>query len=142
MGELVVDMQERAEAVLGLNDSHLDALSFTAKPKGVPVAELGIGEAELLRELIGCYLGRLPDELADRQAGLIDQEFDRLAFLWAGSAEPGEPHYYRLHGPTLWIEYDNTQNGAQHVHALWRDPTRDFGQDLLAAHYAREHGDR
>jgi len=40
----------------------------------------------------------------------------------------------------LLIEYDNTQNDANHIHSVWHDPRRDFGLDLLRAHY--EHGDR
>ena len=136
LGELVVDMQERAEVALELKESHLDALSYTTKPKGIPVAELDTGEAEILRELIGCYLGRLADELADRQASLVDQEFDRLAFVWAGGVERGEPHYYRIQGQRIFIEYDNTQRGANHIHAVWRDLANDFGGDVLARHYA------
>jgi hypothetical protein len=49
------------------------------------------------------------------------------------------PHYYRLHGPRLVIEYDNTRDGANHVHAVWHDPTNSFGQDLLRAHYESSH---
>ncbi|MQA16584.1 MAG: DUF3500 domain-containing protein, partial [Pseudonocardiaceae bacterium] len=56
-----------------------------------------------------------------------------------GSTEPGEPHYYRLQGPRLLAEYDNTQRAVNHVHTVWRDPERDFGLDLLATHYANHH---
>ena len=54
-------------------------------------------------------------------------------------SEPHRPHYYRLHGPRFLVEYDNTQDGANHIHAVWRDPTGDFGEDLLRAHLAHEH---
>jgi hypothetical protein len=71
--------------------------------------------------------------------------FGKLHFGWAGSIEPGKPHYYRIHGPTVLVEYDNTQNNANHIHTIWRDLERDFGGDLLRAHYAQhrpgdEHG--
>jgi hypothetical protein len=69
-----------------------------------------------------------------REAGL-----ERVHFAWAGPLEPGRAHYYRLHGPTLLIEYDNTQNNANHIHSVWHDPKRDFGLDLLRAHYQHEH---
>jgi Protein of unknown function (DUF3500) len=39
----------------------------------------------------------------------------------------------------LLLEYDNTQNDANHVHTVWRDRRRDWGEDLLAAHYHRAH---
>jgi hypothetical protein len=58
---------------------------------------------------------------------------------WAGSTEPGAPHYYRVQGPRLLIEWDNTQRGANHAHSVWRDPENDFGLDVLAAHHRRHH---
>ena len=58
---------------------------------------------------------------------------------WAGSTEPGAPHYYRLQAPRLLIEWDNTQRGANHAHSVWRDPAADFGLDVLARHRTAEH---
>ena len=95
------------------------------------------GQTSILCELIGCYLARLPDQLADQQARLVAREFDRLSFLWAGSAERGKPHYYRIQGERVFIEYDNTQRGANHIHTVWRDLANDFGGDALARHYAQ-----
>ena len=66
-----------------------------------------------------------------RRAGV-----EEIHFGWAGGDEFGEPHYYRVQGPTFLIEYDNRQNGANHIHSVWRDLTGDFGQDLLSQHYA------
>jgi hypothetical protein len=64
---------------------------------------------------------------------------ETLHFAWAGSHAPGQPHYYRVHGPTLLIEYDNTQDAANHVHSIWHNPPNSFGQDLLHAHYQAAH---
>ncbi|MEM7022648.1 MAG: DUF3500 domain-containing protein, partial [Pseudomonadota bacterium] len=136
LGQLVADMQSQAEARLGLEDHHLEALSFTSRPKGIPVRGLDPGQMEIFRALIGCYLDRLPDELADQQAALVTQELDEMSFLWAGSAEKHQPHYYRIQGRRVFIEYDNTQRGANHIHAVWRDLTNDFAGDALARHYA------
>ncbi|HET7168361.1 MAG TPA: DUF3500 domain-containing protein [Candidatus Limnocylindrales bacterium] len=107
----------------------------------------GIGHADLppdaqagLERLIRHYLGRAPDDVA---AGawerVVRAGLDRLTFAWAGSAEPGRGHYYAVRGPTLLIEYDNTQNGANHIHAVWRDLEDDWGEDTLAAHYRTAH---
>jgi hypothetical protein len=136
LAALVEGMQTQLNATLGLEQAHLDAVSFTAEPKGVPIAALDEGQTAILRELLGCYLARLPDQLADRQAALVEREFERLCFLWAGSAERHEPHYYRIQGERLFIEYDNTQRGANHIHTVWRDLANDFGGDALARHYA------
>ena len=64
--------------------------------------------------------------------------FDRIHFAWAGAPERGQPHYYRVQGPGFLVEYDNTQNKANHIHTVWRDPSGDWGDaDPLSDHYAR-----
>jgi Protein of unknown function (DUF3500) len=101
-------------------------------PIGVPIGSLGGGARKVADELVGLYLGRFGPPLARPTA-------DDLRFAWAGAQQPGTGHYYRLSGPRLLVELDNTQNGANHVHTVVRDPDGDFGGDLLAAHYARQH---
>jgi hypothetical protein len=68
-----------------------------------------------------------------------DAGIEALSFAWAGSLAAGRPHYFRVHGPTVLIEYDNTQDGANHVHSVWIDPQGVFGRDLLKAHYQGQH---
>jgi len=138
LGKRVVAMQSDAEDALGLKGEHLDRLSFTRQPKGVGPADLNHGQIDVLRELIGCYLNRLPDALADVQAGLVEKEFKKIRFAWAGGDERHQPHYYRIQGERLFIEYDNTQRGANHIHAVWRDLANDFAGDVLARHYAEQ----
>ena len=108
---------------------------------GVPAGALDAGQRDVLRQLLDGYVRRIPDELADAQAARYasDESLDELSFAWAGSVEPGQPHYYRVQGGGLLAEYDNTQNDANHVHSVWRDISADFGGDVLAAHYARHH---
>lgn len=62
-----------------------------------------------------------------------------VKFAWLGSAKRGEKHYYRIQGSRFLIEYDNTQNDANHIHAVWRDFSEDFGGDALADHYQHSH---
>ena len=112
-------------------------------PVGVVVAEMKKEQVELLMALLDVHAHRWRDELASaaleklRQAGL-----EKIHFAWAGGSEPGQPHYYRIQGPTFVIEYDNTQNNANHVHTVWRDLESDFGLDLLAEHYKKGHAGR
>ena len=64
-----------------------------------------------------------------------DASEEKLHFAWAGGLEPGQGHYYRIQGPTFLMEYDNTQDKANHIHSVWRDLRNDFGEDLLRKHY-------
>ncbi|HXG11346.1 MAG TPA: DUF3500 domain-containing protein [Gemmataceae bacterium] len=96
--------------------------------EGLAFADMKPPQRELAEQLLRVYAGKLPGEAADRllqeaaEAGL-----ERVHFAWAGGPQPGQPHYYRLQGPTFVVEYCNTQNRANHIHALWRSYTGDFG---------------
>jgi hypothetical protein len=111
-----------------------------ARFEGIAVSQLSEPQRDGVLRILELYAGTLREEIARpalarlRQAGL-----ERLHFAWAGSPERGRPHYFRVHGPTVLVEYDNTQNGANHVHSLWIDPDSVFGRDLLRAHYQGAH---
>jgi len=136
----VEDMQRRAEQTAGLEAGHLDALRLGTAAKGLPAAALSADQQRQLRRLLDVYVGRIPDELAEIEADKYrGDRLCGLSFLWAGGIEPREPHYYRIQGPRLLVEYDNTQRGANHVHSVWRDPEGDFGEDVLIHHYAADH---
>ena len=92
-----------------------------------------------LDALVDVYLSRLTPRLRESHGAAIGDR-DELHFAWAGSFTPGEPLYYRVHGPTLLIEFDNTVPEADHIHTLVRDLRNDFGRDLLGAHYREHHG--
>jgi hypothetical protein len=132
--------QQRAEDSVGLRPEHLEAVRYTTAPKGVPATALTAIQRDTLRALLDVYLHRLPDALAEAEAAKYAGDgIGALWFLWAGATAPGEPHYYRVQGPRLVVEYDNTQRGVNHAHAVWRDPVNDFGADVLAAHYRTSH---
>ncbi|MCG8926497.1 DUF3500 domain-containing protein [Lentzea sp. CC55] len=104
-----------------------------SEPVGVTPAQLGKPAGELLVDIVRFYLDRLAFELADEEYARVDPE--RLHFSWEGSLRRGEGHYYRIQGPELLIEYDNTANEANHIHTVLRRHSGDFGDDLLTAHY-------
>ncbi len=119
-----------------------DILSFAnrtaepIKPEGISGAQLTAPQKELLNKLIDEYLSRMPaDVAAERSKKLKEAGIGKIYFAWAGGINKYDPHYYRVQGPTFLIEYDDTQNNANHIHSVWRDFNGDFGVDLLKAHY-------
>jgi hypothetical protein len=104
---------------------------------GIVAAKLSPVQRRLLMRVIEEYVHRVRPELAAEDLKTIDQAgVDKIQFAWAGGIEKGEGHYYRVQGPTFLLEYDNTQNNNNHIHAVWRDFANDFGEDLLRKHYA------
>jgi hypothetical protein len=124
--------------ILTSNSARADARSI---PRGLRHADMEPRSQAAFERLIRHYLGRAADDVAaaDWERAVVDGLSD-TTFAWAGPAEPGRGHYYAVHGPRLLIEYDNTQNGANHIHAVWRDLVNDWGEDLLARHYRSSHG--
>lgn len=109
-------------------------------PVGISAAELDRGQHENLIRLIDEYVSTMPPEIARQRMELIRREdLGKIRFGWAGALAPGRPHYYRIQGQRFLIEYDNVQNGANHIHTVWRDFDGDFGRDLLRNHYLAEH---
>ena len=108
--------------------------------KGIAYAQLTERQKNLFLELLEVYIGNYVFEFsASFRAKIADAGYDNLHFAWAGATEKGLPHYYRIHGPMLLIEYDNIQNNANHVHTVIRDLTNDFAEDLLLEHYNQKH---
>jgi len=138
-----LDVEERAAALLS-EVAPGDILQFNrpmvhgfGEPEGLAAGAMTAAQQKLLAALLRQYVDRLPDEVAAAYAkrlSLTDQgaAFAAIHFAWAGQTTLGLGHYYRLQGPRLLVEYDNTQDHANHIHAVLRDPDGDFGADLLA----------
>jgi hypothetical protein len=112
------------------------------EPAGLGYAAMNPAQQARFKALVEVYANRLRPELAASELQKInDTGWNRLSFAWAGGFKPGQGHYYRIQSPDFVIEYDNTQNNANHIHTVWRVFAGDFGRDLLREHYAESHKD-
>ena len=104
-----------------------------SEDSGLVVSEMTTSQRAVLVSLITEYAERMPEPVAQQWLDEIkDAGMGKIRFAWAGGDDMGEPHYYRLEGPTFLIEYANTQNGgdgkpANHIHSVWRSQLNDFG---------------
>ena len=137
-----LDAEQQKAAIIDTKapDDILTAAKRTVTPlekQGIEAAKLTAGQRDTLMKLIREYVGRVRPELAKEDLRKIEAAgVDKVQFAWAGGLEKGVRHYYRVQGPTFLLEYDNTQNNANHVHAVWRDFNGDFGEDILRKHLA------
>jgi hypothetical protein len=118
--------------IVTMNSKKVDPL----KADGITFGQLNKQQKELFTQLVEEYLSRMPEDVANERRGKLKTAgMDKIYFAWAGGVNRYDPHYYRLQGPTFLVEYDDTQNNANHIHSVWRDFNGDFGEDLLRAHY-------
>ncbi|MFD7136275.1 DUF3500 domain-containing protein [Streptomyces sp. NPDC059894] len=122
-----------------ISDADREALKFEAdRPRGIAASDLDRKGAELVKDLIRTYVGRIPDELAETYLRSLDgTNDDRIYFCWAGGTKLGTSHYYRIQTDTLLIEFDNAIDSGNHIHSVWRDYRNDLGHELLIDHYER-----
>jgi hypothetical protein len=141
-----LDVEQKKVAVIS-TDAPADILtrnvprvSDEVRIEGLQLKDMTASQCDVATRLIDVYITRLPEAIADAQRKkLKSTSLDTAAFAWAGGVNRGEGHYYRLLGSTFLAEYDCTQNEANHIHAVWRDLTNDFGDDILKRHYQKRH---
>lgn len=141
--ELLLSLDERQRAVAIFDSKAPPDILTLATKAAEPLAPIGIQanqfnkqQMDLLTRLLEEYGASMPAELAAEQMKKLRRAgLEKITFGWAGGIERGQPHYYRVQGPTFLIEYDNTQNDVNHIHSVRRDFNGDFGRDLLREHY-------
>ncbi len=136
--------QRRAATIYA--EAPWDILTYNASrvslppEQGLPAAAMSAVQRDLLRRLVGVYVDQAPADAAAEKWRRIESEgFGGLHWAWAGPLEGGEPHYYRIHGGNFVVEFDNRQNGANHIHSVWRDIENDFANDVLGEHLLLYH---
>ena len=113
--------------------------ALKGQPSGLSASRMNRTQFDALMALMEEYANNVPDEMADRRVAQINKAARNIYFAWSGGINPGNPHYYRVQTPSFLIEFDDTQDNANHIHSVWRDFNGDFGEDLLQRHYTDSH---
>ncbi|MBD5779415.1 DUF3500 domain-containing protein [Pelagicoccus sp. NFK12] len=103
--------------------------------EGIAYPELDTVQQSRLRALLEVYVSKAERELGEAVlAELENGGWELVRFGWAGPVDREQGNYYYLQGARFLIEYDNTQNGNNHIHSVWREFDGDFGEDLIQSH--------
>ena len=137
---MAFDAGQRTKAVI--KNVALNEIVTTNKVDISPLSPVGLTadamtapQRDMLMKVIETYTSKMADDIAaERVAKIKKAGVEKIGFAWAGEAERGKKHYYRIQGPTFLIEHDNSQNNGNHIHSIWRDFNGDFGRDLLREH--------
>lgn len=114
-------------------------------PIGLSGAKMTPVQQRMLRGLIAEYLGDIEAGPAAAQWRKIERDgLAALHFAWWGPIDdPAQRFMYRIHGPSIMIEFlreAGPEGGpGNHVHAIMRDPANDYGEDWLGRHYREAH---
>jgi len=141
--ELINDLSDAQKAKAIIADYKFGDIASTNKPEikpldptGIRMVELNEKQQRILKSLIQEYLSLMPDhQAAHRLDRLRTEDMDEIRFAYAGAFKLGAAHYYHVQGKTFLIEFDNSQNNANHIHSVWRDFDGDFGRDMIRIHY-------
>ncbi len=128
-----------AKAYSDILTSNKRTAALNGQPSGLLAGKMTSSQFDNLRALAELYTRNLPDDVAQHRIDQLDKAGRNIWFAWAGGLKPGDPHYYRVQTSAFLIEFDMTQDNANHIHSVWRDFTDDFGGDLLKAHYDTSH---
>ncbi len=94
---------------------------------GLAAGDMNDQQKKLLRALLAEYLKNMPADVeAERRERINEAGWEGIRFAWWGSDQPNERHHYVVQGDTFIIEYNNTQNDANHLHTIWRNIDGDF----------------
>ena len=133
MEKAIINAEAPGEIITAANRK-----AMISDPGGILYSELNDAQQKKFLQLLSIYIHRYTRLFAmDMMQDIEIAGLTNLRFAWAGAQQPGNPHYYRIQGPTIIIEYDNTQNNANHVHTVIRDLKNDFGGDELLEHYKK-----
>jgi len=134
------DAGQRSKAVIH-DKAPWDILSFNSSKhalhdeEGLAGSDMNGTQKEILLALISDYISQVPDDVSKaRMDSIRDNGLDHFRLVWAGGLDRSRDHYYRIHGRDFIVEFDNIQNGANHIHSVWRDVENDFAQDVLRDH--------
>ncbi len=140
-----LDQGQTSKATI-YGEAPYDILTYNASrvslppEEGLPASKMNDTQKGILRNLVNVYVNQVRTDMAQEKLQRLEEEgFDGLHWAWGGPVEEGKAHYYRIHGGNFVVEFDNRQNGANHIHSVWRDVENDFANDVLREHLLLYH---
>ncbi len=140
-----LDAGQKGRAII-YDEAPADIITFNSskaslpKEEGLTATAMSGTQREMLMALASEYVGRVRGDLAEERLDALRQGgLEKIHLAWGGPVDRTQPHYYRLHGGDFVVEYDNRQDGANHIHSVLRDVNNDFAADVLRDHLLLYH---
>lgn len=139
-----LDTEQQADAtinneglVLGAGEDGTDA----PEQVGVSVGDMTEEQQALVVEIITAYFSIADEAFAEDMIAEYTEAFAETTFAWGGDTDidTATSAYYRLHGPSIWIEFSmepatgaSVELGDFHYHTMMRDLTNDYSEADIA----------
>lgn len=132
-----LDESQRKQAVLGFDIRNLvlgpGRDGQTIQPEGIKGSSLSARQQEMMLDVASEWTGIMNDAAAAAKMEEMKKNVAETWFAWAGPTEQGAAAYFRIHGPTVFIEFAPQRMGGDannHIHTIYRDPTSEYGSNL------------
>lgn len=136
----IVSDKAPADILTGTSVEVDDQVLVPSVSAGLQAKAMSEKQQAMLQDIVDEFLDSYQTQMSELDDSQKKIDADTV-FAWMGGTEPGQGHYYRVTTEHLVLEYDNTQNGANHVHLVLRERANDFGVDLLKTHLQHQHHD-
>ena len=140
-----LDAGQQSKAII-YDEAPLDILTYNSskvslpREEGLPASRMSGTQQEMLMALVTLYVSQVRSDVAqERLDAFKTNGIDGIHLAWAGPVDKTKAHYYRLHGGDFLVEFDNRQDGANHIHSVYRDVENDFASDVLRQHLLLYH---
>ena len=125
-----LDEKQKGQAIIGSRVADLvlgpGQDGKTIQPEGIRASALSAAQQTMLWDVVREWSGIMADAFAEPRMADLKSRLNDTYFAWSGPTTPGSAAYFRIQGPTVVIEYA-PQNGVDHIHTIYRDPTNDYG---------------
>ena len=129
-----LDESQRKKAILGVQMRDLvlgpGRDGQMIQPEGIKGSDLTDKQREMLLGLASEWTGIMMEPSATAKMDEMKKNIAETWFAWSGPTEKGSAAYFRIQGPTVFIEYAPQRLGGDptnHIHTIYRDPTNDYG---------------
>ena len=140
-----LDSGQQSKAII-YDEAPLDILTYNSskvslpREEGLPASKMSGTQQEMLMALVTEYVSQVRSDVAQERLDAFNTNgIDGIHLAWAGPVDKTKAHYYRLHGGDFLVEFDNRQDGANHIHSVYRDVENDFASDVLRKHLLLYH---
>lgn len=119
-----------SERVPKIPSSPNDAVAqpLPAGKDGLAYGDMTEEQRALLRAAGAAYLQMFPEAGREVLMDGLRRGEGRRTFAWYGTTDTTKPHAFRLQGPSILIDFNNEQDGGNHIHTFFRDLSEDFGR--------------